>query len=161
MNAIARYAVGLGLVLLAFTADARMYQWVDPVTGSLQMSGRPPAWYRSGWDGPRVRVFDNGTVVDDTSINVADDEMQALREEAFRQFDEGQLNALKRLESEALKEAERGERLSSVEDLMIDELDEEPVDTSLPDTLNDDTIDQLKDLIKQWDTLNLPLGGDE
>ena len=161
MNAIARYSVGLGLVLLAFTADARMYQWVDPVTGSLQMSGRPPAWYRSGWDGPRVRVFDNGTVVDDTSINVADDEMQALREEAFRQFDEGQLSALKRLESEALKEAEREERLSSVEDLMIDELDEEPVDTSLPDTLNDDTIDQLKDLIKQWDTLNLPLGGDE
>jgi len=161
MNAIARYSVGLGLVLLAFTADARMYQWVDPVTGSLQMSGRPPGWYRSGWDGPRVRVFDNGTVVDDTSINVADDEMQALREEAFRQFDEGQLNALKRLESEALKEAEREERLSSVEDLMIDELDEEPADTSLPDTLNDDTIDQLKDLIKQWDTLNLPLGGGE
>ena len=138
-----------------------MYQWVDPVTGSLQMSGRPPAWYRSGWDGPRVRVFDNGTVVDDTSILVDEAEMLALREEAFRQFDEvRQLNALKRLESEALKEAEREERLSSVDELLLDELDE-PSDEPLPDTLNDDTIGQLKDLIKEWDSLNLPLGTDE
>jgi len=157
MNVLARYGLSLGLLLLANAADARMYQWVDPVTGSVQMSGRPPAWYRSDWDGPRVRVFDNGTVVDDTSINVADDEMRALREEAFRQFDEIlQLNALKRLESDALRAAEREERVTSVEGLMVDELDDKPAEP-LPDSLDDDTIGQLKDLIKQWDSLNLPL----
>ena len=158
-----RLTLCLSLILLAGTADARMYQWVDPVTGSLQMSGKPPAWYRSGWDGPRVRVFDNGTVVDDTSIQVSEDEMQALREDAFRQFDEArQLNALKRLESEALKETEREQRLSRVDDLSVEDLDEDLADDEiLPDSIDEDTIDELKDLIKEWDSLNLPLGSGE
>ena len=60
------------------------------------------------------------------------------------------------MESDALKAAEREERVTSVEDLMVDELDDKPAETLL-DSLDDDTIGQLKDLIKQWDSLNLPL----
>jgi hypothetical protein len=39
---------------------------------------------------------------------------------------------------------------------MVDQLDDKPAET-LPDSLDDDTIGQLKDLIKPWDSLNLPL----
>lgn len=148
------------LVTLVGPASARMYQWIDPVTGSGQMYGKPPAWCRSDWNGPRIRVFDNGTIVDDISILVFDDEMQALRQEAFRQFDESQrLNALKRLESEALREAERQDRLSKVDELPVAALGDEEVDEALSDNLTEETIDQFKDLINEWDSLNIPLDG--
>ena len=141
---------------LSFEVEARMYQWVDPVTGSIQMAGKPPAWYRSTWSGPRVRVLENGHLIDDTAIEVSDDETQALREEAFRQFADAQeLKALKRLETDKLKEAERSERLSQLEELDISAEDEEP-DVALPNTVSEDTIQQLKDLIDQWDSLSLP-----
>ena len=133
-----------------------MYQWIDPVTGSIQMSGKPPAWYRSSWEGPRVRVLENGRLIDDTAITVSGDEMQALREEAFRQFAEIQeLEALKRLESDKLKQEERDERLSQLDELDISD-EEEETDVELPNTVSEDTIEQLKDLIDQWDSLSLP-----
>ena len=62
---------------------ARMYQWVDPQTGTTQLSGKPPPWYRSGDRGPRVYVFDNGKVIDDTGIRVSDSERERLRNEAL------------------------------------------------------------------------------
>lgn len=71
------------LALLPPAALARMYQWVDPGTGTVQLSGAPPAWYRGKQAGPRVFVFENGRLVDDTGTRVADDEAQALRAEAF------------------------------------------------------------------------------
>lgn len=60
-----------------------MYQWVDPESGTTQMSGKPPPWYRSGERGPRVYVFDKGKVIDDTGIRVSDSERERLRRKAF------------------------------------------------------------------------------
>lgn len=65
------------------SADARMYQWTSPDTGSTQLSGRPPAWYRSAQGGPRVYVFDDNRLVDDTGITVSAEQRAALRAEAF------------------------------------------------------------------------------
>ncbi len=45
----------------------RMYQWLDPATGTMQLAGAPPAWYVNGAAGPRVRVFENGRVIEDTA----------------------------------------------------------------------------------------------
>lgn len=84
------------------TALARMYQWVEPDTHSTQLSGKPPAWYRSADGGPRVFVFENGRVIDDTGINVSVSERQRLRQQAF-------LNAEKdkSIAKEKLMQAER------------------------------------------------------
>lgn len=46
---------------------ARMYQWVDPQTGTVQLAGQPPPWLTRGEPGPRVRVFEHGRVIDDTA----------------------------------------------------------------------------------------------
>jgi hypothetical protein len=70
--------------LLPAPAFARMYQWVDPGTGTVQLSGTPPPWYRGGPEaGPRVFVFEQGRLVDDTSRSVAEEQAQALRATAF------------------------------------------------------------------------------
>jgi len=70
--------------LLPAPAFARMYQWVDPGTGTVQLSGTPPPWYRGGPEaGPRVFVFEQGRLVDDTSRSVAAEQAQALRATAF------------------------------------------------------------------------------
>lgn len=74
--------LALGLILTA-TAEARMYQWSDPATGTVQLSGTPPAWYRGAAPGPRTFVFDDGQLVDDTAIPVSELQRRALREQAF------------------------------------------------------------------------------
>jgi hypothetical protein len=74
----------VGAVLCASNpATARMYQWVDPVTGSVQLSGAPPAWYRSEVGGPRVVVIERGRTIDDTARTVEPARRDALREAAF------------------------------------------------------------------------------
>ena len=71
------------LALFAPAAAARVYQWVDPDSGNVYLSGTPPAWYRSGTAGPRVLVFDEGKLVDDTRREMSEEQAQALREEAL------------------------------------------------------------------------------
>lgn len=80
-----RYPILLLLVAAcaALPAQARMYQWVNPQTGRTQMSGKPPAWYRSDKPGPRVFVFENGRLIDDTARAVGIEERAALRATAF------------------------------------------------------------------------------
>jgi hypothetical protein len=68
---------------VALPAHARMYQWVNPQSGRTQMSGKPPAWYRSDKPGPRVFVFENGRLIDDTARAVGLEERAALRATAF------------------------------------------------------------------------------
>ena len=81
-----------------------MYQWNDPDTGTTQLSGKPPAWYRSNEDGPRVIVFDKGRIVDDTNIRVSDDERESLRMEALIKVEEDRdIARQKILESEQIK----------------------------------------------------------
>ncbi|MBI2802673.1 MAG: hypothetical protein HYX63_20740 [Gammaproteobacteria bacterium] len=61
----------------------RLYQWRDPTTGTLQLAGRPPAWYRGEQPGPRVRVYQAGRLLDDTARTVAPTARSALRVAAF------------------------------------------------------------------------------
>jgi len=77
-----------GALALAAPADARMYQWVDPDTGITQLSGRPPPWYRSDSGGPRVFVFADGQLVDDTAYALDAGQRAARRQEAFRIADQ-------------------------------------------------------------------------
>lgn len=77
-------AAGLAMLMLCMPAAARMYQWVNPETGHTQMSGKPPAWYRGTAGGPRVQVFENGKLVDDTAHAVSDAERTALRATAMQ-----------------------------------------------------------------------------
>lgn len=60
-----------------------MYQWVNPTTGSSQMSGKAPAWYRSETGGPRVLVFEKNKLVDDTAVGVDESQRRRLRGLAF------------------------------------------------------------------------------
>lgn len=101
-----RYFLLILLPLIALSVSARMYQWTEPATGITQLSGKPPPWYRSAAGGPRVFVFENGRVIDDTGIQVSDTERQQLREKALVQAlgDEkaaaSELEAAERLKAE-------------------------------------------------------------
>ena len=137
---------------------ARMYQWVDPDTGTTQLSGKPPAWYRDGGKGPRIFVFENGKVIDDTGINVNDDLRDTLRQQAF-------------ISAEKDKEAARQEQLEASRLKMIldrnqksqAQLQEPANDESLekdqvsgqdevqPEEEN--TVEKMQALIRQWEEL--------
>lgn len=81
-----RVLVSIGVVLLSIApATARLYQWRSAATGSTQLSGLPPAWYRSDEQGPRIFVFENNQLVDDTGIAVSIEQREALRRKAFDQ----------------------------------------------------------------------------
>lgn len=81
-------------ISLCASAQARMYQWTDPESGTAYLSGIPPAWYRSAQGGPRVLVFEDGKVVDDTEWSASRERERALREKAMEEL-------------QARKEAER------------------------------------------------------
>jgi len=80
-----RALCSLALLLASATVSARMYQWVDARSGTVQLSGAPPAWYRGSQPGPRVFVFENGRLVDDTAREVEPAQAAALRASAFGQ----------------------------------------------------------------------------
>ena len=154
----------------ALPAGARMYEWVNPASGRVQLSGSPPGWYRAPAPGPRVRVFENGALVDDTAIALSAEENAALREYAVsRARQNRELAALRELEEVASREAakreaatiaeqqraererRRAEREAALavagEDAPADGADE-PV---LPETLDAETIERLKALIGAFD----------
>lgn len=79
-----RVLVSVCVALMSIApASARMYQWRNAATGTTQLSGTPPAWYRSDERGPRVYVFNNNELVDDTGITVSVEQRETLRSEAF------------------------------------------------------------------------------
>lgn len=81
-----RVLVSICVALLSTApAAARMYQWRNTASGTTQLSGTPPAWYRSSERGPRVYVFENNQLVDDTAIAVSTEQRQALHAQAFGQ----------------------------------------------------------------------------
>lgn len=81
--------VSLAIPLLAAPAEGRMYRWTSPESGRTQLSGQPPAWYRSGPAGPRVLVFENGWLIDDTAVSVSQAQGETLRKQAFRPSEPG------------------------------------------------------------------------
>ena len=97
------------LLLVALTAATavqagRMYQWIDPDTGTPYLSGTPPAWYRAGAEGPRVVVYEQGRLVDDTRWAASAERSAALRAEALAAAEAAR-------EEAAAREAQRRERL--------------------------------------------------
>ncbi len=86
------------LLPLSSVAVARMYQWVDPDTGTTQLSGKPPSWYRSEENGPRIIVYDNGRVVDDTAIKLSPSDSEDLRQEAMISVETDRQAALEKLQ---------------------------------------------------------------
>ena len=79
--------------ILMESVQAQMYQWADPETGTTQLSGKPPTWYRSAEGGPRVFVFNRGKIVDDTGIEISDEQRISLRTKAFVSAEEDRLAA--------------------------------------------------------------------
>jgi len=107
-------------VLLSFAAAAasaeRMYQWVDPDTGTTHLSGKPPVWYRGAQAGPRVFVFDKDRIVDDTGIKLSETERDRLRQDALIDA-EAQREAAreKLLQAKRLKAAMEQQQQASVD----------------------------------------------
>ncbi len=94
------------LLTCSLAAEARMYQWRDPKTGTTQLSGKPPSWYRTDEKGPRVIVFDKGKIIDDTAIPLDRGQRRALRRQAMLSAEEDIESAkAKAIEAETIKSA--------------------------------------------------------
>jgi hypothetical protein len=160
----------LALLLAPLLADARMYQWVSQASGSQQLSGQPPPWYRSAQGGPRVRVFDNGNLVDDTAIELPRNQREELREAAFEESEQRQrAEALKRLERAARREQLHREETARLEQVRRERSAEQAQRAAgtpqqdaagqasgafaLPSDgrLDDDTVARLKAIIGEYD----------
>ncbi len=154
--------------------SARMYEWVSPATGRVQLSGTPPTWYRSNIPGPRVRVFENGALVDDTAIALKPEENRALREVATAKVEERrQLEALRQLEianrreaaiqaarareeelrvSQAQKRLQRAAETAAAEPPASEgEKTAEAKSPDVPAALDAKTIERLKALVSEFD----------
>jgi len=150
-------AVFVLLLVLSGAAGARMYQWVDPQSGATQLSGKPPMWYRSGKEGPRVFVFERNRVIDDTGIDVSDRERNRLRQQALLQADRDPQAARRRLlEAKRLDAAlaRKQEERSTEEDkalpVMEEAATEEPeADRAPPEAVSD--IEKMRKIIEDWE----------
>lgn len=152
------------LMLISPISLARMYQWTEPETGSTQLSGKPPVWYRSESGGPRVFVFENGRLIDDTGIEVEDDVRQGMRQAAFIQAEEDKQKANEKIaKSKELKQKfadEESEEQNNIELSTREELIEnvpvinEPIyqeDLGSDETSDDKNLDDLRKLISDWE----------
>lgn len=158
----------IALMLFSTAVSARIYQWQDPRSQSMQLSGVPPAWYRSLEGGPRVRVYENGRLVDDTYIQLNEEQSATMRELAFKTLqEERQVLAIKRLEramrvEESRREQERraAERQEAAE--AQSSTDQAPPEV-LPESLDPQEVRRLKEIIAEFDRTNRPgpPGGDE
>ena len=150
------------VLLLVFSQgiSARMYQWIEADTGSTQLSGKPPMWYRSALSGPRVFVFDNGRLIDDTAIEVDEEVRQQLRQRAFVLVEEDQQKAKDKLakslelKNKYVKDKPKKPELEALEQMPVVDttddgliVDEDVVDEQ--DTEN--TVDELRKLITEWE----------
>lgn len=150
-------------LILLFTvysvaADARMYQWLDPDTKITQLSGKPPSWYRSDTPGPRVIVFDNGKVIDDTSIQVSDQERVRLRSDALAVVAaDREKERQKLLEQEAMKAQQEAMRKAEADSKAQNApqaaaAENKPEKTAEPVAKNEeDTVEKMKALIDTWE----------
>jgi hypothetical protein len=150
------------LLLVSTAASARMYQWQDPRSKSMQFSGEPPAWYRSPGSGPRVRVYDGGTLVDDTQIRLSPEDDMSMRETAFRALqEEQQLEAIRRLERTARREESRRQQAAReaararTQTAEVSDTSESPPEV-LPESLDPEMVERLKSIISSYDRANIP-----
>ena len=158
------WVAAAAFAVAASPAAARMYQWVSPATGRVQLSGEPPAWYRAARDGPRVWVFENGSLVDDTAIALPRGQREELREAAFEASEERRrAEALKRLERAARREQrmqEEAERAAQREQAASAAAEAKPPQaaggagepaTAAGGPLDETTVERLKAIIRDFD----------
>jgi hypothetical protein len=149
------------LVFTILSAHARMYQWIDPASKITQFSGKPPVWYRSAKGGPRVIVFENNRIIDDTNIRVSDVEQQRLRRQAFveaesdRETAKEKLVKAKRLEAFS-KQTEDDEEQTPVPPPMAAEQSDKPATPAkapAPTAAERDVevVNQMRMLIQAWE----------
>ena len=158
------------MILLFFSqsVQAEMYQWDDPETGTTQLSGKPPAWYRGVENGPRVFVFHHGRVIDDTGIDVSDQQRIALRTNAFVRAEEDRLAAKEKAMEAARLKAMIDRNVETVsgqkgEDSELSDESQEIVAIEGPDETEtgeeaidegkgeDNSIEKMKALIAEWE----------
>ena len=141
------------LLLFSSLVYARMYQWIEPGSGTTQLSGKPPAWYRSTEGGPRIFVFEKGRVIDDTSIEVSDNERELLRQRAFIKAEEDREGAREKLaKANKIKaEFDKKSEEASAQEQPGEAMDEE-TEISLPDLIEDEETPESKDTPKSKDT---------
>jgi len=146
-------------ILFSTIADARMYQWTDPGTGTTQLSGKPPTWYRSEQGGPRVFVFEKNRIIDDTAIDVSDSERENLRHQAFLQAEEDRAAAReKAMAAEELKSSLKRDRSLQEESAAIVEAEpdeivpEEEAEAEMVEMPTDDqTMEEMRELVREWE----------
>ncbi|MEM7467673.1 MAG: hypothetical protein AAF387_12435 [Pseudomonadota bacterium] len=150
------FAIAISSSFILPAADARMYQWEQAQSGRIQLSGHAPAWYRGTQPGPRILVFDNGKLVDDTAIQVGELQRQYLRQQALgEQSLVGQdivpeVSKEESLQSALTEAAKAGIDIEELAATAKEQASEE--DGSL---LNGDLtakVDELKDLLSRWDS---------
>ncbi len=156
--------------ILSQSVQAQMYQWADPESGTTQLSGKPPAWYRSVEGGPRVFVFNRGKIVDDTGIKVSDEQRTSLRTKAFVRAEEDRIAAQKKaMEAAKLKAAmersseeitegiddealEDDSQMGSGEAMVMETPDDEVL-TETEISEGEQSIEKMKALITEWENM--------
>ncbi len=154
-------SVFIVLLCLSFSVHARMYQWTEPGSGTTQLSGKPPAWYRSEAGGPRVFVFEKGRLIDDTAINVSYEERYLLRQRAFIKAEEDLTRAKEKLtKAEKMKkkfEPEESEKKAEEEEFQtgpapkIVEIPE--LTGEAEDEQQEKATENMRELIIKWEAL--------
>ena len=154
MNLARLIAVSLFIFSIS-SAQARMYQWVDPVSKTTRFSGKPPVWYRSVEGGPRVLVFEGNRIIDDTNISVSDVERDHLRQESFLRAEEDREKA-----REKLLQAKRLEAVSGQKDgdeatpAVLPELmtgTEEVQKAATAPVTEEAVVNEMRMLIQEWE----------
>jgi len=157
-----------GQSILIQSVQAQMYQWVDPESGTTQLSGKPPVWYRSTESGPRIFVFNQGKIVDDTGIEVADEQRISLRTRAFVNAEKDRLEAkekaIKAAKLKAAMQRNADDTLGQDRDIALetgefpdesqDELGlEVPDETEAVEEFGDDeaSVEKMRALIAEWE----------
>jgi hypothetical protein len=154
-----RHAI-IALLLLTAASAERMYQWVDPDTGTTHLSGKPPVWYRSAESGPRVFVFDKDRVVDDTGIRLSDTERDRLRQQALIDA-EAQREAAKEklIQAKRLKAAMEEQQAAAETQAGIAEAEAEPETAKpatppspeIPTAAKGMTVEDMRAVISAWE----------
>ena len=150
------FVVGM---ILGTEAQARMYQWIDPTSGNVQLAGTPPAWYRSDRTGPRVFVFDDGELVDDTAVDVTEAHRLHLRNEAFGHtagatLAEEEDETRSRLRDAMSEAAALGIDVEeAVDEFQTEQAAAEQAEASTPELLG--KAEALRELIEVWDQQQL------
>lgn len=160
-----RNTILIMLIIFMQPVAARMYQWVDPISGRTQLSGNPPAWYRSGDDAPRVFVFENGQLIDDTGVAVEEAQRLQLRREALIRAEESTAAARRKAEQSAQLRSRLDDNDTEIPQIPElpdaappppDDTVEREVTADAPSEteLTDEQMADLRRLVSEWESRN-------